>query len=208
MYSVNLPVESLIAGPTREPLDIDEVKKALQFASDLDDTLIDNWIATARQRFEEQTGRQIMTATWEYWLDRFPCQQIELPKAPLRSVVSLKYIDPDGVEQTLVEGTDYRVRPPAGPIGDRGWVEPIFATVWPPTRCEANAVRIQYLAGYGNTLDSVPEMVKSTLYMIVTAFFCGRCAEDNRPAPKMPIGLDELLAAFRLRDKRPLLMAY
>ena len=204
MYSsLTLPVEHLVTGPSREPLDIDEVKKALQWATDVDDTLIDNWISTARQRFEEQTGRQVMTATWEYWLDRFPLWQIELPRAVLRSVVSVKYIDTDGTLTTL-SAADYAVKTPAGPQGDRGWLEPAFGLTWPATRCESGAVRIQYLAGYGNTLDSVPELVKSTLYMIVTGFFCGRCAAENKPAPQTPIGLDALMASFRLRDKRPL----
>lgn len=202
MSSLN-PVEHLVTGPTLEPLDLNETLKALVSVAETDETLVDTFISAARQRFELQTGRQIMTALWELWLDNFPCGVIELPKAPLQSVVSVKYVDSDGV-LTVLSSSNYGVKTPAGPQGDRGWIEPAYGMTWPPTRRESGAVRIQYLAGYGNTYESVPELVRSALYLLVTDFFCSRCAADDKPAPKKPIGLDDLLAAFVLRCKRPL----
>lgn len=197
------PTEHLVTGPTLEPIDLSEVKKALVAVADVDETLVDGFISAARQRFEERTGRQLMAATWEYWLDAFPCRRIELPRAPLQSVVSVKYVDADGV-LTVLSGSNYAVKAPSGPQCDRGWIEPAYGTVWPSTRCESGAVRIRYVAGYGTTLESVPELVKASLYLLVSDFFCSRCAADDKPAPRKPIGMDELLATFVLRDKRPL----
>jgi len=56
---------TLIEGPALEPLDLDQVKKHLRFGPTTEDTLLDGWISAARQYFEEQTGRQVMRATWE-----------------------------------------------------------------------------------------------------------------------------------------------
>jgi uncharacterized phiE125 gp8 family phage protein len=200
MRSLN-PVEHLITQPILEPLDLEEVKKAIQFTSDTDDTLIDTWISASRQRFETQTGRQILTATWELWLDRFPCGGIELTKAPLQSVTSVKYIDTDGTLQTM-DAADYAVKTPQGPQCDRGWIEPAFGETWPSTRDESGAVRIRYSAGYGSAQGDVPELVRSALYLLLSDFWCSRCANDDKPVPRKPIGMDDLLGSFLLRSTR------
>lgn len=201
MRSLN-PVEHLITGPTYAPLDLEEVKKALQFVeTDADDTLIDTWINSSTQRFESQTGRQVMTAEWELWLDRFPRGAIELTHAPLQAVTSIKYVDTDGVLQTL-STAEYQVKTPQGPRCDRGWVESAYGYTWPSTRDESGSVRIRYTAGYGDAQGDVPELVRSALYMLVADFWCGRCANDDKPAPRKPIGMDDLLGSFKLRWKR------
>lgn len=202
MRSLN-PTENLVTGPTKEPLDLQDVKKALIALAEVDETLVDGFISAARQRFESQTGRQIMTATWELWLDAFPCRVIELPRAPLQTITSIKYVAADGTLTTL-DPSVYTVKASAGPQCDRGIVEPAYGQIWPSTRCEAGAVRIRYTAGYGQTYESVPELVKSALYLLVTDFFCSRCAADDKPAPKQPIGMDDLLGAFALKTKHPI----
>jgi len=203
MYGVvTTPVEHLVTGPTLEPLDLNETIKMLQSVAELDETIVDALISSARQRFEERTGRQLLTATWEEWRDEFPvCNPIELAHAPLQAVVSIKYIDTDGNLQT-VSASDYQVKTPSGPQCDRGWIELAYGMTWPAIRYESGAVRIQYTAGYGDAPGSVPELVRSALYLLVTAFFCSRCAAENKPAPKMPIGIDDLLSAYVLRYKR------
>ncbi len=204
MYGISAysPVEHLVNGPTLEPLDLPEVLKALVAVAQDDETLVDTYISAARQRFEEQTGRQIMTATWEYWLDAFPCGPIELPRAPLQSVVSVKYIDSEDGDLLTLSSATYTVKTPGGPQGDRGWLERSYGESWPSTRCESGAVRIQYLAGYGNSYESVPELVKAVLYLFVTDFFCSRCAADDKPAPKRPMGIEGLVKSFALHWKR------
>lgn len=195
------PVDHLITGPTKEPLDLNEVRKALIAVSEVDETLVDGFISAARQRFEAQTGRQVITATWELWLDAFPCGQFELPKAPLQRVTSVTYTDPAGDAQVLATDA-YTVHAPVGVEAGRGWIAPAYGRTWPSTRDESGAVRIRYVAGYGHTYASVPELLRAALYLLVTDFFCSRCAADDKPAPKKPIGMDELIGAFVLRNTR------
>jgi uncharacterized phiE125 gp8 family phage protein len=196
------PVEHLVTGPTLEPLDLNETVKMLQSVAELDETIVDVLISSARQRFEERTGRQLLTATWEEWRDCFSADgAIELAHAPLQTVVSIKYVDTDGNLQTLSTST-YQVKAPSGPQCDRGWIELAYGMTWPAIRYESGAVRIQYTAGYGDAPGSVPELVRSALYLLVTDFFCSRCAADGKPAPKKPIGMEDLLSAYVLRSKR------
>lgn len=193
-----LTTSTLITGPTMEPIDLDEVKKQLRFTSSSEDTLIDTWISAARQHFEEQTGRQCLTATWEYWLSGFPVQAvIELPHPPLQSVVSVSYDDDTGTE-TVIDPTTYLVSAPSGPTCRRGRVGLLPAGVWPTiTTVKADAVRIRYLAGYGSAPVAVPELVKTALYALVAHFHAHRSEVQEQSASLLPFGAQAILTAFK-----------
>lgn len=202
MHGLIDTMDSLIVGPTREPLDLDEVKKHLRFGSTTEDTLIDAWISAARQHFEEQTGRQIMTATWEYWLAGSPyLGVVELPHPQLQSIVSITYDDSDGEEQT-VSASDYAVAAPAGPTCRRGRVSLGTGGSWPSITgdTKANAIRIRYKAGYGDTPGDVPELVKSALYLMVAHFhkFRAEVHEGTQGSlTQLPLGAEAILRNFK-----------
>lgn len=160
---------TLIDGPEMEPLDLAQVKRHLRFSTTAEDTLLDGWIAAARQYFEEQTGRQVMQATWELWLDGFPEGRIELPKPPLLEVVSVGYVGSDG-DVVAVDAADYTVMAPAGPQAPPGWVQLGYGGTWPIPQDVAGAVRIRFKAGYGAAQGDVPELVRTLLYLLVANF--------------------------------------
>jgi len=164
--------ESLITAPIIEPLDLEELKKRRGLESDDPslDTLFDQWISAARQHFEEQTNRQVLTAVWEYWLDAFPANgEIELPHPPLQTIVSVIYDDAAGVAQTLDPAT-YRTIAPQGPFATRGRLALVSGASWPSTLAQSSAVRIQYRAGYGDAPADVPEQLKQLLAQLVGLF--------------------------------------
>jgi uncharacterized phiE125 gp8 family phage protein len=134
-----------------------------------------DWITTslvgARAWAESFTNRQFITATWELWLDYFPKWEIKIPKAPLQSVVSVKYIDDSGVQQTLVEGTDYLVDAPAGPEAQRGGITPCYGTIWPVTRRQENAVVVRFKAGYGDTAATVPPGIRRAILVVAAELY-------------------------------------
>jgi uncharacterized phiE125 gp8 family phage protein len=161
------PYDTLITGPAREPLDLEEVKKQRRITSTKLDTLFDLWIAAARQYFEEQTGRQLITATWESSFSAFPAQRfIELPRPPLQAVLSVGYDDGAGGEIVLDPAT-YTVVAPQGPHARRGRVVLPNAGTWPSSPWVPNSVRVRYVAGWGNTPGDVPEIVKVALMYLV-----------------------------------------
>lgn len=155
----------VITPPTVEPFTLAEVKSQLgiQTADTGSDTLITRRITEARQWAEDYMGRAIFTQTQEVRFDDFPplvglheramfpnryqdFDAIKLPFPDLQSVVSVKYIDIDGTEQTIT-ASDYVV----DTYDYIGAVRPAYGVAWPSVRPEANAVRVQYKCGYGVT---------------------------------------------------------
>lgn len=135
--------------------------------------MIDLRIAGLRERAEAITGRAFITQTWEQVLDAFPpctphmggdnsarmadaseLSGIKLGRPPLQSVTSIKYIDENGVQQTL-DSSLYTVDKDSEP----GWVFPAPGQSWPATKTIQNAVRVRYVAGYGDAA-AVPAAIK------------------------------------------------
>ncbi len=145
----------LIAPPLIEPIKREDVEAHLRCDLTAESALIDSYIAAVRQQAEAITRRALITQTWELVLDEFP-PDITLPFPPLQSVVSVKYIDTAGVEQTL-SASSYIVDTDSEPAR----ITPAYGEVWPSTRCQVNAVRIRFVCGY-----SFPLFDAATAYPI------------------------------------------
>lgn len=191
--------ERLITGPTVEPLDLDEVKKALRFTSTSEDTLIDLWIAAARQQFEELTGRQLMAATWEYELDAYPASLLELPHPPLLDVVSITHPD-----STVWDDSEYLVTTPTGPYASPGRVVPVSGS-WPSVSATGlgSGVVIRYRAGYGTVRGAVPELIKGALLFLVGHFHKHRAETFDQAKgtlTQIPIGFEYIVRSFKYQS--------
>jgi uncharacterized phiE125 gp8 family phage protein len=180
-----------ITAPTVEPVSIAEAKEHLRIDHTRDDATIRAMITAARQYGENRTKRAWCTRTLELVLDEFE-DVIYLPRPPLQSVTSVKYIDAAGTQQTVDSG-DYEVD--ADHLPPR--VFPVYGGAWPATRDEVNAVRIRYDAGY---TTSIPQILKSwilsrvgTMYENRESLMVGQqVIEIPRPF------VDALLDAFRV----------
>lgn len=197
---------SVITPSTVLPIDAYYAKLHIRAISAVEDELVDSWIMAATQYFEEQTGRPIMRAIFEYWLDAFPVEtMIELPHPPLVSVVSVVYVDADGATTPFDDGASpatasWQVRAPSGVYARRGLVEPIYGSVWPTTRAEAGAVRIRYEAGYASTSDEVPALIKAALLLLVGHFDQFRSEvhlSESAKLEKLPFGAEQIMDAFK-----------
>jgi uncharacterized phiE125 gp8 family phage protein len=144
----------LITGPTVEPVTLAEAKAQMRKQDSVEDSLITDKIAAAREEIEQYLDRALISQTWELSLDGFFDQNgclleaIELPKARLLSVTSIAYTAADGTTAAMSPG-DYV----ADTADDNvpGWVIPKYGTSWPETHPSANSVRIRFVAGYGPT---------------------------------------------------------
>ncbi len=195
--------DTLITGPTMAPIDLEEVKKQRRFAPTTIDTLFDLWIHSAVQYWEGTTGQQLITATWEYWLDAFPWnREIEIPHPPLQSVVSVKYDDGNGDEQTLDADT-YRV---LAPSEFRGSISLKPGRCWPVAGCQPMAVRIRYMAGLGDAPDAIPELTRYALMMLVGHFhkFGEEVNEARANILTLPIGATDVMQDQKLLNKKRL----
>jgi len=150
----------LIEDNADEPVTLDEAKQHCRIESNDDDVLITARIKAARQLAEHETRRALATQTWDLILDQFPCQrEIIIPKPPLQSVTYIKYVDSNGIEQTL-STDDYKVDDKNEP----GKIVSAYGKSWPSTRNEINAVTVRFICGYGEE-DMVPEGIRSWMLL-------------------------------------------
>lgn len=177
---------SLITPPAAEPLDLEtEVYPHLRLEPDLvpQETLLRLQVSAARMRCEVFTSRQLITATWELWLDGWneprwaSCGRIFLPRAPLQpqagpvdaptaGVLSVSYTDSAGVVQTLPPD-QYLVTAPQGPMCSKGHISPVPYVVWPTARYQPAAVKIRFTAGYGPAFTTVPAELRQGMLLTV-----------------------------------------
>jgi uncharacterized phiE125 gp8 family phage protein len=199
--------ESLITPATELPITLSFVKEHIKSVSDEDDYLLTAWINAAVEQFQAATGRQLIEATWEYWLDFFPdtCK-IELPHPPLLDVISVEYADGSGDYVSFSDGGSpdvpyWQFSAPSGPYARRGYIEPISGMVWPVAACQAGAVKITYTAGYGGDPDDVPDLVRSILCLMIANLDQFRSethlSERGAKLERLPFGMQQLLDEFK-----------
>lgn len=145
----------LISGPGAEPVSLVEAKLHLRVDGADDDALIGALIQAAREQCEHETGRALVSQTWELVLDAFPAAEIRIGKSPVQSIASVKYLDEQGDEQTLSSGA-YVLDADTEP----GWLMLAAGAAWPSTASVSNAVRIRFVAGYGASSAEVPAGIR------------------------------------------------
>ncbi|MBA4152482.1 MAG: hypothetical protein C0509_07970, partial [Acinetobacter sp.] len=151
----------LKTAPVQEPVTLEEVRRALgnfDVSETTRDGIITARITAARQWCEDYTRTGFITQTWMAYGSEFGCAVIEL-RPPLQSVVSVKYVDTNGILQTLSPST-YLV----DTVNHAIHASP--NAVWPTTLDRYDSVQIEYVAGYGNA-GQVPEPIKEAIKFIV-----------------------------------------
>ena len=195
--------DNLIEAAVAPPVTVAYAKKHIKALTGSEDVLVETWIRAGGAMFEEATGRQPITATREVWLDTFPGlglsgrrQRIELPRPPLQEVLSVKYLDGDGVLQSF---TDYVVVAPSGDYCRPGFVEPSPGASWPGTADRSGAVQIRYKCGYGDGPEDLPPMVTGIVCFLVSQFDVYRTpvAEPRGILVQVPFGLQAMLDGFK-----------
>jgi len=163
-------VYKLITAPTSEPVTVTELKSQLRITSSSQDTMLGVLITAARQHVEEYLRYSIVNTAWELYLDSFPKsgESIWIQKSPVNAFTSLKYIDTDGVLQTLVKDTDHVVDMVSKPAR----VYEAWGKNWPSPRNIPNCVILKFDSGYtGTTPDIVPTAIKQAILMIASTLY-------------------------------------
>jgi uncharacterized phiE125 gp8 family phage protein len=185
----------LIDEPGDEPLTLAEAKDHLRVTFDDDDNLIEALIGAARQWAESYLGRALITQTWEWTLDCLEeCLHVPLP--PLQSVVSVKYLDIAGVEQTL-SPTLYTVDTRSTP----GRIVRAYLQIYPVVRDHINVVTVKFTAGYGDNSGAVPLALKQGLLLLIGDLYNKRehsiATISGGRINEVPFGVTALLDPYR-----------
>lgn len=153
---------TISSAPAAEPVTLAEAQASLEIASGFADDKLSDAIVAAREDVEIYLNRALINQELTMTLNHWPYEQtIYLPKSPVQSVTSLTYIDSSGVNQTLVEDTDYRVII----NGDKARITPING--WPVLGDRIDSITIVYAAGYGVSGTSVPASIRNAILMHV-----------------------------------------
>lgn len=161
--------------PAREPLTLAEAKSQLRITHVLEDAYITSVLIPAvRDRAQLNTQRQLIEATFRLDLDDWPGEDwIDIPRAPLRSVTSVQYVDASGVTQTMAP-SHYIVDTPAGDRASRGRIALAYGKSWPNIRPQANAISITFVAGYGTSPSAVPGLMRKAMLTDLASAYAQR----------------------------------
>jgi len=169
----------VITEPAAEPVSLSEAKLHLRVDSTTEDALITRLITAAREECEQQIDRSIPTQTLQLVIDAFPAGAITLPRGPVTSVSFVQFKNQSGVLQTMSA---------SGYILDDNDVQASlrlpYGGIWPVTLLEANAVQIQYVAGWAANV--CPSSLKQWILLRVGTLFETREADGDRPAMESP----------------------
>ena len=167
-------VVKLVTASTMEPVTRAEAKTWLRIDEfeTAEDTMVDALITRARQRFEETTQRSCLVQTFDYYMDALPSDNcpIEIPKAPLVTVTSIKgYATTDATDAggTAMSTSGYYV----DTANEFGRVMPLSAFTYPVSTREINGGIIRFTAGYSSGTSGVPEGVKAEIKQLMTALY-------------------------------------
>jgi len=185
---------NLITPPAKEPVTLEEVLGILRLEAGVDDDVVNSLIATARDKVEIITGRQMVTATRQLVLNNFPSGDLVIANAPLQSVELVRYHDGEEWVE-LVEDTDYIVEENGGgddpdPLCDYGFIHPVDS--WPCVGTEPNSVEVTYICGYPLDVEddpTTPEALKNAIKFQVADLYDVCSYKDT---------INYILASYRL----------
>lgn len=179
--------------PSGSVVTLEEVKLSCRVDHDDEDVLLAGMIASAVEHLDGWSGILrcgLLEQTWAESFRYFYDLRIPLRLAPVREIVSITYVDPDGNPGT-VDPSAYRLHKFAG----EWYVALVSGASWPSVGSRDDAATITYSIGYGSAAD-VPGRIKSALLLMICHLYENRSAttaqvlHDNK-------AVADLLAPFR-----------
>lgn len=180
----------VVTAPTHG-ISLTTVKAHLRVDHTDDDALISAYVDAAVSHIDGPYGwldRAVFPQTLELRQNVFGSEAIRLPYGPATAITSVKYVDPDGVEQTLA--SDQYVLTYAGAV------DLAYNASWPNLRGDAEGVRIRYVAGFATR---PPAILSAILLMVGDLYAFRETAQVGSVAGRIPMStaVENLLAPFR-----------
>lgn len=175
----------LVVTPPQPLVDFQMAKDHLKLDAGDEDELVEAYIAAASAWIDNPLGwlgRAICAQTLELRTSTFSAADI-LPHGPVKSIESVKYVTPSGVEETLPTNA-YRLDGSA-----------LVATgAWPTLRGDAEGVRIRYVVGEAKA----PTPVQQAALLLIGQWFANRASVVvGTIVNQMPFGVEALLQPYR-----------
>lgn len=166
----------LKTAPVKYPVSLKEAKEhlRLEIGQTEEDDYISSLIAAATDKAEQFLHRRLITQTWYYYLEAWPAgDTIIMPFGKLQSVTSVKHKDEDGDESTWT-ASEYIVDTDTDPGEIILGYEESFPT---ETLYPNNAIKIEFVCGYGVNGSDVPDMIRHAMKLIISDLYENRETE-------------------------------
>lgn len=198
-----------VTDATAELFSTSDVKTFLRIDFNDDDTIIDNYLKSARLMAEQYTGRAFINQTWKLTMDSFGgnvddnlpigfyekpkewfyrySDFIELPIKPLSSVTSLVTYAKDNTSSTY-SASNYTIDTASGRLYlNEG-------QVFPSNLRNRNAVELTFVAGYGAAASNVPMDIRQAVMQLTASMY------EARGLCEMPCSCKALLDNYKILD--------
>jgi hypothetical protein len=172
-----------ISDAASEPVTLAEVKLHAHIDHDVQDSILEGWIASGRMLAEDFQRRAYVAQVWEMVFDGFPSTPIAIPRAPLMGLMTIKATDytnaittiydigsnpadPEEAETTPSDNNaDFIIDASSEPAR----IVHAYGKGWPSIQLrQISAVTLRFAAGYGLDADDVPATVKDAIMLYCT----------------------------------------
>lgn len=193
-------IEVLVAPTVTDLITVDFAKSALNITTSDEDAFITMLIETAYDLlggYDGMVGKALLNTTYTFKTRNFE-ELMDLPGGRVSSVTEIRYIDGDGANQTFDVGNVMIITD-----GDSAYLETLPGVAWPGSlQDRADAIEIDYVAGYGGTGASVPATIRQAALLLIGHYYEHREAvtttgPSNFPK-KLEMGVESLIAKEKI----------
>ena len=204
-----MSIPKIIEFPEGEPLTIEECRQHLESqpygdtdVDALDDAMILALLGAAREHCEDFLGLSLSPRILELSIDTFPSVTdgvgIDLPMGPVREILYISGEPPStdiDSDSTLAEDSylldTYSVPNRVVPV-----------TSWPSVTSATNAIKIRYLAGYGEDSEGgepLPFSLRAAMLLVLGHLYENREDSTAVQTYEIPLGAQALMRPRRVR---------
>jgi uncharacterized phiE125 gp8 family phage protein len=184
-----------IAAPAVMPISIAELKAHSRIDNGIgEDAYLTSLLAAVVSYVDGfgVLGRSMITQTWSQAM-QYPNGRIKLDMGPVQSLVAVRFFSESTNTLETATLANYRLFA----SGDWAYVEPIDET-WPTAFDRPDAVRVEFVAGYGSAASDVPEDIRHAMMLLAGHWYENRESASAVKMSDIPIGFEMLMNNHRL----------
>ena len=192
----HLTKSELVTAPEKLPVSAEDLRGHLWtiYPEKTTDEYLELLIKAATSHIEMITWRKLVSQKWRLYLDEWPEDMIILPYGNVQSVDLVRWLDEDGVDHELSNGTDYI----DAIVGPEPGLLPVDS--WPSDNLfDVDSIRIEFVAGFGDAAD-VPADIRHAIQLLAAHWYETREAVIvGTTVRKVPFAVDALIGPWKLR---------
>ncbi|WP_343313900.1 phage head-tail connector protein [Brucella sp. BE17] len=180
----------LVTPPEIEPVTIEDARAFLRLSSTSEDAILERLIRTARELVEVETGLALIDQTWRLRVDRWPRSgRLALFKFPVTSIAMVVAYRPDG--------TAISFPPEEFHLQDGRRPQRLYMASYPEAMSLCG-LEVDFVAGFGATAASVPEVLKQAIFNLTAHLYETRAGIDAVATPlTIPPMVNQLVESWR-----------